>query len=105
MTKLYDLGPQEQITSVSWSNSGHNLAVGTSNGILQNWDVARQKIVKKYHGHEGRIGCIAWTNGFLSSGSRDKSILHRDMRSKHDFFAKLEGHKQEVCGLKWSPDE
>lgn len=67
--------------------------------------MAKQKIVKKYHGHEGRIGCIAWTNSFLSSGSRDKSILHRDMRCKHDSFAKLDGHKQEVCGLKWSPDE
>ena len=41
----------------------------------------------------------------LSSGSRDKSILHRDCRIKNNFFAKLEGHKQEVCGLKWSPDE
>ena len=27
------------------------------------------------------------------------------MREKKDFFAKLEGHKQEVCGLKWSHDE
>jgi len=41
----------------------------------------------------------------LSTGSRDKSILHRDFRAKNDFFAKLDGHKQEVCGLKWSPDE
>lgn len=105
VTKLHDLGPQDQITSVSWSNHGSHLAVGTSSGILQNWDVNKQKIIKKYSGHEGRIGCIAWTNSFLSSGSRDKSILHRDMREKKDFFAKLEGHKQEVCGLKWSHDE
>ena len=62
-------------------------------------------MVRKFEGHEGRIGCIAWNNSFLSSGSRDKTILHRDHRSKSDFFAKLEGHKQEVCGLKWSPDE
>jgi cell division cycle 20-like protein 1 (cofactor of APC complex) len=34
VTKLHDLGPQEQITSVSWSNSGNYLAVGTSSGIL-----------------------------------------------------------------------
>jgi cell division cycle 20-like protein 1, cofactor of APC complex len=39
VTKLYDLGPQDTITSVSWSNSGKFLAVGTSSGILQNWDV------------------------------------------------------------------
>ena len=80
VTKLYDLGPQDTITSVSWSNSGNHLAVGTSSGILQNWDVQKQKIVKKFKGHEGRIGCVAWNNSFLSSGSRDKTILHRDMR-------------------------
>lgn len=93
------------MTSVSWSNSGNNLAVGTSSGILQNWDVQKQRIIKKFAGHEGRIGCVAWNNSFLSSGSRDRTILHRDPRQKEDFFAKLEGHKQEVCGLKWSPDE
>jgi cell division cycle 20-like protein 1 (cofactor of APC complex) len=105
VTKLYDLGPQDQVTSVSWSNNGDHLAVGTSGGVLQNWDVVKQRMVRKFDGHEGRIGCIAWNNSFLSSGSRDKSILHRDPRQKSDFFAKLEGHKQEVCGLKWSPDE
>jgi cell division cycle 20-like protein 1 (cofactor of APC complex) len=78
---------------VSWNQAGDYLAVGTSSGILQNWDVTKQKIVKKYSGHDGRIGCIAWNSSFLSSGSRDKSILHRDIRTKDDFFAKLEGHK------------
>ena len=57
------------------------------------------------YGHDGRIGCIAWQSSFFSTGSRDKSILHRDCRSRENFFAKLDGHKQEVCGLKWSPDE
>jgi len=78
---------------VSWSNSGQNLAVGTASGILQNWDVQKQKIIKKFGGHDGRIGCIAWNSSFLSSGSRDKTILHRDLREKSDYFSKLEGHK------------
>lgn len=56
------------------------MAVGTSAGVLQNWDVVKQRMVRKFDGHEGRIGCIAWNNSFLSSGSRDKSILHRDPR-------------------------
>jgi len=105
VTKLTDLGPHEQVSSVSWSNSGQNLAVGTTQGILQNWDVEKQKIVRKLEGHSGRIGCVAWNSTFLSSGSRDKKILHRDMRMKENFFSELKGHKQEVCGLKWSPDE
>jgi cell division cycle 20-like protein 1, cofactor of APC complex len=61
--------------------------------------------VSQLAGHDGRIGSIAWNSKFLSTGSRDKSILHRDLRSKNNFEVKLTGHKQEVCGLKWSFDE
>jgi cell division cycle 20-like protein 1, cofactor of APC complex len=35
VTKLQDLGPNDQITSVQWSNSGATLAVGTHSGDLQ----------------------------------------------------------------------
>ncbi|CAH8364134.1 unnamed protein product [Eruca vesicaria subsp. sativa] len=34
-------------------------------------------------------------------GSRDKSILQRDIRCQEDHVSKLTGHKSEVCGLKW----
>jgi len=50
--------------------------------------------------------CImAWNGYVLSTGSRDHSILHRDVRQQAPYNAKLQGHKQEVCGLKWSYDE
>lgn len=29
----------------------------------------------------------------LSSGSKDRSILNRDLRDKSDFVSKLSGHK------------
>jgi cell division cycle 20-like protein 1 (cofactor of APC complex) len=35
---------------------------------------------------------------------RDQSILLRDARAPEPFFSQLNGHKQEVCGLKWSFD-
>ncbi|GMI21475.1 hypothetical protein TeGR_g9487, partial [Tetraparma gracilis] len=41
----------------------------------------------------------------LASGSRDRLIFLRDVRAKEPFVQKLQGHKQEVCGLKWSADE
>lgn len=56
-------------------------------------------------GHAGRICTIAWNNTFLSTGSRDHTILHRDLRSPADSIGQLKGHKQEVCGLKWSFDD
>lgn len=105
VTKLYDLGQNDTVTSVQWSNRGNHLAVGTNSGLLQVWDTNKGKLVSSLTGHEGRIGSIAWNSKFLSTGSRDKTILHRDLRSRSNFEAKLTGHKQEVCGLKWSFDE
>lgn len=46
---------------------------------------------------------MAWNNSILSTGSRDKSIISRDLRVK-DYIRKHIGHRQEVCGLKWSFD-
>ena len=74
------MGGDSTVTSVAWSIEGSQLAIGTSDGELQTWDVQKQKPVKTFYGHSGRIGCIAWNNSMLSSGSRDKTILNRDLR-------------------------
>jgi cell division cycle 20-like protein 1 (cofactor of APC complex) len=39
----------------------------------------------------------------LSTGSRDRYILHRDLRVANTHTTSLLAHRQEVCGLKWSP--
>ena len=44
-------------------------------------------------GHEGRVGALAWSNSVLSSGSKDKNILSRDLRAKEDYFGVLSHHK------------
>jgi cell division cycle 20-like protein 1, cofactor of APC complex len=62
-------------------------------------------MIRQMQGHEGRVGALAWSCSVLSSGSKDKSILQRDLREKDDYFSSLQYHKQEVCGLKWSYDE
>jgi hypothetical protein len=36
----------------------------------------------------------------LASGSRDKSILLRDVRLPDHYTDKLQGHRSEICGLK-----
>jgi cell division cycle 20-like protein 1 (cofactor of APC complex) len=68
------------------------------------WDVARQACVRSFDGHSGRVGCVAWQSHGFASGSRDKSVLMRDMRAEQSVVATYRGHKQEVCGLKFSPD-
>ena len=49
------------------------------------------------------MGALAWNDHCIYSGSRDRFILQNDTRSSKQ-ERKLAGHRQEVCGLKWSPD-
>ncbi|KAL1212031.1 Protein FIZZY-RELATED 1 [Cardamine amara subsp. amara] len=104
VTKLCDLGGDDSACSVSWALRGTHLAIGTSTGTVQIWDVLRCKRIRTMEGHRLRVGALAWSSSVLSSGSRDKNILQRDIRSKEDHVSKLTGHKSEICGLKWSHD-
>jgi cell division cycle 20-like protein 1 (cofactor of APC complex) len=104
VVRLCDVGEQDSITSVGWVQRGSHLAVGTNRGNVQIWDVNHSKQIRDMGGHKQRVGAIAWNSHIMSSGSRDRTILHRDVRDPADFSLKLIGHKQEVCGLKWSFD-
>ncbi|WMV57270.1 hypothetical protein MTR67_050655 [Solanum verrucosum] len=104
VVKLCDLENDDNVTSVGWAQRGTHLAVGTSNGKVQLWDASHGKMTRTMEGHRLRVGALSWSSSQLSSGSRDKSILQRDIRAQEDYFSKLSGHKSEVCGLKWSPD-
>ncbi|MCO5612740.1 hypothetical protein L7F22_067009 [Adiantum nelumboides] len=105
VTKLCDLGPDDTVCSVGWTQRGTCLAVGTNLGEVQIWDAQRCKKLRTMGGHRTRVGTLAWSSNVLSSGSRDRSILQRDVRAHDDFVNKLTGHKSEVCGLKWSYDD
>ena len=105
VTKLSDVGTGDSVTSVEWSLRGDNLAIGTYTGVVQIWDVNRLKQLRNLKAHEGRVGALAWNSSVLSTGSRDKLIIMNDVKVKNHAIACLEGHKQEICGLKWSHDE
>mmetsp|Transcript_12295 Transcript_12295/g.44836 ORF Transcript_12295/g.44836 Transcript_12295/m.44836 type:complete len:464 (+) Transcript_12295:200-1591(+) len=105
VTKLCDLGPNDSVCSVAWTQRGSYLAVGTNLGMVQIWDPPKNKQVRCMAGHKTRVGTLAWASSTLSSGSRDRSILQRDIRAPEDSILQLLGHKSEVCGLKWSYDD
>ncbi|XP_012279270.1 fizzy-related protein homolog [Orussus abietinus] len=106
VTRLCDLsGDGNSVTSVAWNERGNLVAVGTHLGYIQVWDVAASKQVGKLQGHSARVGALAWNGEVLSSGSRDRLILQRDVRTPGVVGERrLGAHRQEVCGLKWSPD-
>ncbi|XP_048845721.1 cell division cycle protein 20 homolog [Brienomyrus brachyistius] len=95
---------QDYICSVSWIKEGNYLAIGTSDGKVQLWDVEKQKRLRSMASHTARVCSLSWNNHILSSGSRSGHIHHHDVRMPDHHIFTLTGHSQEVCGLKWSPD-
>lgn len=106
VSKLLDLsGEQDKVTSLQWITRGNHLAIGTERGLVQIWDAEYNKKVRTMTGHQLRVGCLAWKDHILSSGSRDRCIAHRDVRVADHYVEKFYAHRQEVCGLKWSFDD
>lgn len=111
VSELTNLGDLNQVTSVSWSSAGgrtgnNYLSVGTLDGQVQIWDINRQTMVRTMRGHLHRVGATAWQDSLVASGSKDKTIFVRDLReSNNSYVQHLFGHRQEVCGLRWSPHD
>ncbi|MBW0490207.1 hypothetical protein O181_029922 [Austropuccinia psidii MF-1] len=105
VTRLVDLNQpnhSDHVTSLSWISKGNILAIGTDSGKVHIWDTQIGKRIRSMEGHESRIGCMDWNDYILSTGSRDRSIAHRDVRAPQHWVSRLNCHKQEVCGLKWN---
>lgn len=141
VTKLCDVaddGGGDSVTSICWATRGTHIAVGTSLGKVQIWDVHRGERVRDMGHHSSRVGTMAWSSTLLATGSRDRSVFLQDVRVRSSssggssggaggaaaaggggggdwsiypaagdpcVVRELQAHKQEVCGLKWSPDE
>lgn len=72
---------------------------------MQIWDAEHSRRLRTMIGHTNRVGALAWNDHILTSGSRDRLIYHRDVRSPDQYLRRLSGHKQEVCGLKWNTED
>lgn len=103
VTKLCEVDRErDRITSVNWSGRGDYLAVGLNSGSVQIWDPERVQLLRTFTGHTARVGSLAWNESILSTGSRDRTIFHRDVRVRNQSIRELKGHVQEICGLKWN---
>lgn len=102
VTLLFKLPENDHVTAVAWMEQGSHLAVGTEKGGVQIWDTEKKQLVGELAEHQHRVGSLAWNGNSLASGSRDRSIRLRDVRDPQQESLVLDGHEQEVCGLKWS---
>ena len=105
LMSVEDNGDDDYISSLAWiQEGGTHVAVGTASNEVQLWDVEAGKQVRSMDGHAARVGSLAWNGHILTSGSRDTTIIHHDVRIQHHIVTTLRQHTQEVCGLAWSPD-
>ena len=81
------------VSSIAWAPGGASvMAVGTSDNQVQIWDTTKCRLIRCMPGHCARVGVLSWNGGsVLSSGSRDASIMHHDMRAPQVAVGRLEG--------------
>ncbi|XP_042187769.1 cell division cycle protein 20 homolog, partial [Callorhinchus milii] len=94
----------DYVSSVAWIKDRNNLALGTSAGDVQLWDVETKKRIRNMQGHSSMVGSLSWNDYILSSGSKFGSIHHHDVRIAQHHVGTLCGHTSQVCSLKWSPN-
>lgn len=100
-----DDSQEDYISSVSWIKEGNVLAVGDSAATIELWNVVESKLIRKMTSHTDRISTLDWNQHILASGSRDGAVHLHDVRVPNHHVGTLSGHTQEVCGMKWSPDQ
>ncbi|XP_025051928.1 cell division cycle protein 20 homolog B [Alligator sinensis] len=91
------------ISSIAWIKEGTCLAVGTSDGEVQLWDIETKKRLRNMVGHLSVVGAMSWNHYILSSsGSRLGFVHHHDVRVAQHHVGTLCQNKQSICSLKWS---
>nr|XP_009942076.1 PREDICTED: cell division cycle protein 20 homolog B [Opisthocomus hoazin] len=90
------------VSSLAWIKEGTCLAIGTSDGEVQLWDIETKKMLRNMFGHLSVVGTLSWNHYILSSGSRLGSIHHHDVRVAQHRVGTLCQNKQSICSLKWS---
>jgi WD40 repeat protein len=102
--------------AVAWSPDGGYLAAGGDDTLVHVWNASDWSLWRTLVGHEGSVQCLAWSNegDRLASGSgRDKVVpngigenltLIWDVE-RASVLQRLEGHRDSVLGVSWSPDD
>jgi cell division cycle 20-like protein 1 (cofactor of APC complex) len=105
-SKLFSASPNEHITCLKANQDSSILSIAHNSGVIKLMDLEKATEIRQMHSQKARVACVDWKDHMLASGSKDKNILVEDVRTganeKNFQEIVLEGHRQEVCGLKWS---
>ena len=100
ITQLVQTASDTHVTSLCFLPGGSQVAVGTSDHLVMVWDVEKLAQVRSMTGHSARVASLTPNGRLLSSGGRDSTIVHHDVRQQRWAAARP---RPEVCGLRWSP--
>ena len=64
--KLYEAFDCEEVTSLSWDETGDTLAMGNVLGEILIWDIEKKTNISSFECHTNKIGCLEWKNLLLS---------------------------------------
>lgn len=87
------------INSVCWAADGLLLS---GDGHIELWDVVKGCAIQEFDDHDERAVAIATHDYRVATGGADGLVKVYDKRG--DLVSNLQLHKDEVCGLAWSPD-
>ncbi|CDW53872.1 WD40 domain containing protein [Trichuris trichiura] len=74
-----------------------------TNFISALWNVGEKKRLQTLSSSGYRVGALSWNGNILTAGDKGGQICHHDMRMKASIVAKYVAHKDDICGLEWSP--
>ncbi len=102
--------------SVAWSPDGAYLAAAGDDAVVHIWDTSDWSVWRHLVGHEGSVQCLAWSHSGdrLASGSGRDKVVPNGIGENKTFIwdpvtatvlMRLEGHRDSVLGVSWSPDD
>jgi WD40 repeat protein len=102
--------------AVAWSPDGGLLAAGGDDHVISVWGTGTWDLYRRLSRHRGGVQSLAWSNSgdFLASGSGRDKVLPSGIGENQTFIwdvanatvvARLEGHRDSVLGIAWSPDD
>ncbi|CAL8102212.1 unnamed protein product [Orchesella dallaii] len=104
VTSLIDMHEfRDRPTSIKWNEKGDLLAIGSHEGCIRIYDTENKKCIYEEQLHDQRVPVLDWSGNNIFSGSKDRCVKVMDVRAPEcGAVHSYSGHKQEVCGLKWS---
>ncbi|GEQ68066.1 hypothetical protein JCM33374_g1732 [Metschnikowia sp. JCM 33374] len=94
------------ISSLRWSDDGSYISIGKDDGSIEIWDIETNTRLRTLStGSTGRVASHCWSSHLLTSGSKEGTLFHSDVRVSSHLVGKRENtHVAEVCGIEYRAD-